>query len=139
MLRIVFFSFLFALVMALYNVAIIKWGTGEGKRDIQSRLWHLFGGFVRAIPAFFIIWFFWGNWLEIIGFCLIYVHLCWTTYDGVINWGRGYNFFYQGSSSSGTGSWIDRNIPKNAILITKLGLFILTIIFWVAHFNDISI
>jgi len=139
MLRIILFSFLFALTIALYNVAIIKWGTGQGKKDLQTRLWHLFGWLVRALPAFFIIWFFWGKWLEIIGFCLIYTHLGWTMFDGVVNWGRGLNFFYQGSKESGTGSWIDRNIRKNAILITKLGLFILTIIFWVAHFKDISV
>ena len=139
MLRILLFSFLFALLLALYNVAIIKWGAGEGKRNIQSRLWHLYGFLVRALPVLPIIWFYWSRWLDITGFCLIYIHLGWTLYDGVINWGRGLNFFYQGNKSTGTGSWVDRNLRKNIILILKLGLFILTIIFWIAHFKDISV
>jgi hypothetical protein len=124
--------------MAFYNFAIIKWGTGSGSEKVRSsKLWHFLGWSVRALPAIFIVWLFWGEWLQIIGFCLLYVHLAWTLYDGVLNWTRGLNFFYQGSHQSGTGSWIDRHLKKNAILFIKLGLFILTIIFWVAHFNDI--
>ena len=127
MVRIVFFSFLFILALSLYNVAIIKWGTGEGSRDWQSRLWHAYGALVRAIPAIFICWFFYGEWLRILGFCLIYLHLGWTMYDGVINWGRGLNFFYQGSKASGTGSWIDRTFSKYGLLIAKLVLFLGTV------------
>lgn len=125
--RILLFSFLFILALSLYNVAIIKWGTGDGDRSLQSRLWHLYGWIVRFIPAVFICWYFWGEWLRIVGFCLVYLHLGWTLYDGVINIGRGFNFFYQGSTQSGTGSWIDRNIGHTGLLITKLLIFLATV------------
>lgn len=125
--RVLLFSFLFILALSLYNVAIIKWGTGVGDRSFQSRLWHLYGWVVRFIPVLFIAWFLWGDWLKILGFCLVYLHLGWTMYDGVINLGRGLNFFYQGSKESGTGSWIDRNIGRYGLLITKLIIFLATV------------
>ena len=125
--RILFFSFLFILTLSLYNVYIIKWGTGVGDPSLQMRLWHIFGWIVRFIPVVFIAWMLWGQWFKIIGFAMIYLHLGWTMYDGVMNWGRGLNFFYQGSKESGTGSWIDRNIGRYGILITKLVILLATV------------
>jgi len=127
MLRIFLFSFLFIFFLSLYNIAIIKWGTESVNRSFQNRLWHLYGWIVRFIPAIFIFWHFWGEWARIGGFFLVYLHLGWTMYDGVINKGRGLSFFYQGTKQSGTGSWIDRNIGRTSILITKLLIFLATI------------
>jgi len=129
MIRFIFFGFLFILALSLYNVAIIKWGTGEGSRSWQSTLWHVYGGIVRALPAIFILWYLWGNWIDMLTFCLVYIHMGWTGYDGVVNLGRGLNFFYQGSSTSGTGSWIDRTFPPVLLKIVKLVLFVGTLIF----------
>lgn len=127
MLKALLFGFLFTMALSLYNVAVIKWGTSQGNRDIQSRLWHLYGWIIRFLPALYICWQLWGSWTDTIGFCLVYLHMGWTMYDGVINWGRGESFFYHGSVSSGTGSWIDRTFNRIGLLITKLLIFIATI------------
>lgn len=129
MLKLILFSFLFSALLALYNVSIIKWGTCAKDRPAQAKLWHLYGWIIRFLPVVFITWSMWGSWTRIIGFTLIYTHLGWTMYDMVINLGRGLSIFYQGSKTSGTGSWIDRTFSPPVIFSIKLILLISTIIY----------
>lgn len=129
MLKMILFAFLFNMVIVQYNVSVIKWGTNDGDRSLHAKRWHLYGWFIRFFPVAFTTWFMWGSWTWIIGFILIYMNLGWTMYDMMLNLGRDLSIFYQGSSSSGTGSWIDRTFSPIIIFTIKLILLISTIIY----------
>jgi len=91
-------SYIYLILIAVWNGFVVLWGTSEGEQsNIANKIWHRIGWFIRAIPVALVLYYMYPDAIEMFRYGSIALFLCHALYNAIINIINGNDLLYLGT------------------------------------------